>query len=262
MNGGVGESLRAAREAQGLSLEDVEERLKIRRRFLNAIEREQWEVLPEPAYARAFLRSYAALLGLDGDELVARYRDQQQEEAADSIEMEIRNGGRLGVAPPGAGAHPSGGRPRWGLIAGGAALIVVVALILFLALRGGGSEPATDRNATPSRSATTTGSAPEPAPPPEPSNGRVKLTATGDVWACVVDGEGNVLLDGVTLTAGEKQGPFKAERLEMNFGNGLIELTANGEQVPIDAAANPVGYVVTASAVRDLPEGKRPTCGA
>ena len=260
MEGGVGESLRAAREARGLNLEDVEERLKIRRRFLDAIEREQWDMLPEPAYARAFLRSYAALLGLDGDELVERYRDQQHEEAADSIEMEIRNGDRLVVAPPATDARPIGSRPHWGLIAGAAAVIAVAALVLFLALRGGDSGPtATDGNA--SSEAATTGTEPEPTPPSEPSKGRVELTATGAVWACVVDGDGNVLLDGVTLTAGEKQGPFKAKRLEMNLGNGLIELTANGEQLPIDSAANPVGYVVTASGVRDLPEGKRPSCG-
>ncbi len=47
---------------------------KIRTRYLRALEAEEWEVLPGHAYVKGFLRTYANLLGLDGDALVDEYR--------------------------------------------------------------------------------------------------------------------------------------------------------------------------------------------
>jgi hypothetical protein len=63
---GIGEQLSAARSARGIELEEVEERTKIRKRYLRAMEEERWELLPGAAYARAFLRTYAEFLALDG----------------------------------------------------------------------------------------------------------------------------------------------------------------------------------------------------
>ncbi len=259
---GVGESLRAAREAQGLGLEEVEDRLKIRRRFLVAIEAEQWDVLPGSAYARGFVRSYAQLLGLDGEELVGRYIEQRHEPDPDSVEMEI-NGGRLAVAPPGPRPGRRLGRPPWGLLAALAALVTAAVVIVLLVSGGGSSEPAgTGGDRAPAQPQAPATDTTEPSPPPAPAGAKVKLTATGTVWACVVDERGKVILDGVTLSPGEKQGPFRAKRLEMNFGNGLIDLVANGDPVPIPDPANPVGFVVTESKVSDLAVGERPTCAS
>jgi cytoskeleton protein RodZ len=61
----IGEQLRQAREAKGLSIQDVEQATHIRRAFLLAIEEERFEDLPEPTYARGFVRQYAQLVGLD-----------------------------------------------------------------------------------------------------------------------------------------------------------------------------------------------------
>lgn len=69
--GKVGDQLRRAREAKGLSIADVEKTTRIRARFLQAMEEDRWNDLPGPVQARGFLRNYAALLGLDGDALVA-----------------------------------------------------------------------------------------------------------------------------------------------------------------------------------------------
>jgi transcriptional regulator with XRE-family HTH domain len=54
---GIGEQLGAARSARGIELEEVEERTKIRKRYLRAMEEERWNLLPRVAYARAFLRA-------------------------------------------------------------------------------------------------------------------------------------------------------------------------------------------------------------
>ena len=67
---GIGE-LSAARSARGIELEEVEERTKIRKRYLRAMEEERWNLLPRAAYARAFLCAQSvcgspALLSPDG----------------------------------------------------------------------------------------------------------------------------------------------------------------------------------------------------
>jgi cytoskeletal protein RodZ len=67
----IGQRLSEARLARGLSLTDVERQTRIARRYLQAFEADQWDVLPAPVYARGFLRNYARFLGLDDKELLA-----------------------------------------------------------------------------------------------------------------------------------------------------------------------------------------------
>jgi cytoskeleton protein RodZ len=71
---GVGNKLRDARARRKLSLREAEEATKIRARYLQAIENEDWNELPGDTYARAFIRTYGALLGLDGDRLAEEQR--------------------------------------------------------------------------------------------------------------------------------------------------------------------------------------------
>ncbi len=72
---GIGERLRNAREARGLSLDEIEAATRIRRRYLEALEAEAFGELPGSAYARGFLRVYASYLGLPADELIGLYPD-------------------------------------------------------------------------------------------------------------------------------------------------------------------------------------------
>lgn len=71
--GELGEKLRKAREAKGLSLEQVEEATKIVRSYLQALEDEEFERLPAPVYVKGFLRNYASYLGLDAQEVLSLY---------------------------------------------------------------------------------------------------------------------------------------------------------------------------------------------
>lgn len=66
--------LRSAREARGISLATAERELRIRQRYLAALEDGLHDDLPGDVYARGFLRSYAAYLGLQPDTMVALYR--------------------------------------------------------------------------------------------------------------------------------------------------------------------------------------------
>jgi len=71
----LGEELRDARLALGLSIEDVAAQLRIRRVYLVALEEGRVKDLPSPAYAIGFVRNYAAALGLEPGEMVRRLRE-------------------------------------------------------------------------------------------------------------------------------------------------------------------------------------------
>src|SRR5437899_9809559 len=62
----IGDSLREARNRRGLSAADVQKGIRIRERYLTALEEERWELLPGEAYTKGFLRTYAEFLGLNG----------------------------------------------------------------------------------------------------------------------------------------------------------------------------------------------------
>jgi len=72
----IGSSLREARERQGLDLATVERETKIRGKYIRALEDEQFEVLPAQTYVKGFLRTYAEVLGLDGQLYVDEYNSR------------------------------------------------------------------------------------------------------------------------------------------------------------------------------------------
>jgi len=69
----IGSSLREARRRRGLELAEVEAATLIRGGYLDALEQEQFELLPVGSYRRSFLREYAEFLGLDGDTYADEY---------------------------------------------------------------------------------------------------------------------------------------------------------------------------------------------
>ncbi len=75
---GVGQWLRRAREARNLTLEDVEAQLRIRKRYLKALEQADYEALPGDLQIRGFLRNYARFLGLSPEEALVRYEADLQ----------------------------------------------------------------------------------------------------------------------------------------------------------------------------------------
>ena len=63
----LGDMLREAREAMGVSLAEAERETKIRAKYLAALEDDNLGNLPGAVYARGFLHNYAQYLGLDAD---------------------------------------------------------------------------------------------------------------------------------------------------------------------------------------------------
>ncbi len=69
----VGRLLRDQREARGLSIVDIEKRLRIRRHYVEAIEQGRFDLLPGATYIPAFLRAYAKHVGLDPEKVLTAY---------------------------------------------------------------------------------------------------------------------------------------------------------------------------------------------
>jgi cytoskeletal protein RodZ len=73
---GVGEKLQEERLRQGFTLEEIEEETKIRKYYLQALEEENYKVLPPRVYATGFVRRYAKFLGLSETELANEFKQQ------------------------------------------------------------------------------------------------------------------------------------------------------------------------------------------
>lgn len=129
----TGELLERVRREKGLSLRDVENATKIRTRYLEGLEREDYSMLPDQVYVQGFLKTYANYLGLDGEGLAQDFRERRapRRERGLNYERPRSSEFELPVMSPGglAGAE----RRR---ISGAAILTVVLALIL-IALVGG-----------------------------------------------------------------------------------------------------------------------------
>ncbi|HAW71545.1 MAG TPA: hypothetical protein DCX37_10270 [Firmicutes bacterium] len=69
----LGAYLKSCREEKGLSLQKIQEDTKIRLKYLEAIEADRLEILPGEVYIRGFLRTYATAVGLNEDQVIARY---------------------------------------------------------------------------------------------------------------------------------------------------------------------------------------------
>ncbi|MDZ4063207.1 MAG: helix-turn-helix domain-containing protein, partial [Coriobacteriia bacterium] len=76
MNRTLGETLSSARRALGASIADAEQETRIRTRSLEALERADYDKLPNPAYVKGYIISYAKFLGLDPAPLLELYREE------------------------------------------------------------------------------------------------------------------------------------------------------------------------------------------
>lgn len=76
----VSELLKRARKEKGISLEHLSEKTKIRKKYLLALEKGEWEKLPGLAYIKGFLKSYAEAVALDPKQILAFFRREYKQE--------------------------------------------------------------------------------------------------------------------------------------------------------------------------------------
>jgi len=127
----IGSSLREARLRQELDFPALEERTKIRPKYLRALEDERFDILPAPTYVKGFLRSYAEALGLDGQPFVDEYNSRF---AVGEDEVVVRATRRV---PP-----PRRGRParESGIAVAALLAIAILTALVIAAWRFGGPE--------------------------------------------------------------------------------------------------------------------------
>ncbi|HEV7215219.1 MAG TPA: RodZ domain-containing protein [Chloroflexota bacterium] len=117
----LGQQLREAREARGLSVDDVARGTRIRAAYIRALEEERFADLPAPVYVRGFLRNYATFLGLDAEELIG----ELEQERGGAFQSQHRPKPQQYSAPVWRGPSPRG-------MAGAALLVLLVGFIAFI----------------------------------------------------------------------------------------------------------------------------------
>jgi cytoskeleton protein RodZ len=215
---GLGQRIRATREARGLSLSDVAQQIRIRSVYLAAIEDESWSTIGAPVYIRGFLRTYARFLGLDPEEAVAAF-NRTQPAPPQSLP------GREAEAPEPARRSPL---LIW------VASIVAVLLIAFvvyneLTLRRGGTQTTTAAaTGTPAPAASTT-PASRPAAPKPSATDSLALVLSAPSWLRVTV-DGSVSMEG-TFPAGTSK-TFHGKNALVRIGNaGGVEIYVDGKDV-------------------------------
>jgi cytoskeletal protein RodZ len=130
----IGEVLERRRLERGLSLEEVEEATRIRTRYLEGLEREDYSFLPDEVYVRGFLKTYADYLGLDGAglarELKERRASRRERQAGGHERPRTRSELERPILQPGGVA----GTRRRGVSGATVATIVVVLILLTVVL--------------------------------------------------------------------------------------------------------------------------------
>lgn len=87
----IGPSLREARTRRGFSPADVHKAVRIRERYLTALEEERWDMLPGDAYTKGFLRTYAEFLGLNGQLYIDEYNARVAQHDEEPFVPEVLN---------------------------------------------------------------------------------------------------------------------------------------------------------------------------
>ncbi len=211
MDTGIGATLREARNRRKVDLSEVEAAIKIRVRYLQAMENEEWDALPGGAYTRGFIRTYASYLGLDGERLADDYRRATGppggERAPKRVEP-VPTARRAAPAPRSPAASSS--RPSassWSLSWSASPSPEAAARL-----------PRRRRRATARRRGRSHAQAPATASKPGVA---VRLTATAEVWVCLLDAKEQPLVDGQILEEGDRSRPVPLQGLRSRPGQRL-----------------------------------------
>jgi cytoskeletal protein RodZ len=257
----IGSTLREARMHARIDISEIETETKIRAKYLRALENEEWDLLPGPTYVKSFLRTYADALGLDGKLLIEEYK--LRHERLSDVELQP-------IAPPGQRDRRRPPRASFGrgwLIA--VVIAGLVAALYFLGIagddNGGSSSTSTPTTATqPKSSSNKSGAAAVPAKKKKkkttPKFARLSVVATGQVYVCLKAAGQRTPIDGIVLTSGARQGPYKSSRFRVQLGTSEARLVVNGKSHSVPPASNGIGYEITPTKVRRLAQSKWPSC--
>jgi cytoskeleton protein RodZ len=221
----AGALLRAARERSGRSVEDCAVALRSRANQIDAMERGDFEVFGGDVYARGFLRSYARLLGVEEQEVLALHGHDPAfgvSTATSPVPLKLRRG-----------------IPSW--LVAIVAVVAVAGVLATVLMFGGRRAPDVVQAVDPGLDAPGTVTEPDAAPPvtpapqaPEPVAGPpidLVLAFEATSWLEVLV-DGIVVEPGVLVPAGDTLRFTGQEEVSLRFGNaGGVRVEANGEDL-------------------------------
>ncbi|RAP76195.1 helix-turn-helix domain-containing protein [Paenibacillus montanisoli] len=130
----LGDLLRKAREQRKLTLDDIQELTKIRKRYLEAIEEGTYSVLPGSFYVRAFVKNYAEAVGLDSEEVLRLYNNEIPANVSEQVVEPVQR-------PRRSQSHSTDRWSRWGFrTLMWSFLLLIVVLVYIYAIK----QPSTD----------------------------------------------------------------------------------------------------------------------
>lgn len=249
----VGEVLRAEREKQGLSVKDIEKGTSIRALYIQAIEDGNYSVLPGEVYLKGFIRNYASFLGLDPQNMMELYRQNQSPQSA---VPQAPAAAPAAPAPAAPAPKPTASTPtpprndRKPEKSGGSSTKWVVIGLVVLLIGGGawaameflGQTP--EQPKVPQTTPKTTQPAPVPAPTPTPTPVPAPVTPqkpptqakpivlvakyTAECWTRVV-ADGKEVYEGIPKM-GETLTWNADKEVTIHVGNAAgVDLTYNGQ---------------------------------
>ncbi|MEN3972164.1 helix-turn-helix domain-containing protein [Sphingomicrobium sp. XHP0235] len=185
----VGTQLKEAREAKGISLDDMAARTRIPKRHIENLENNDWEKLPASTYAAGFAKTHATMVGVD-----PAWAAQSVREHMGAYVPQHDTSGTYEIS------EDKRGMPGWLIIV--AILLIVGAILLFSWMNdqrlAADDEPVAEEVVVEDE----VEAAPEAAAPQVAADTPVTLVATRAVWLRVTDG-GEVLI-GRELAEGEE----------------------------------------------------------
>ncbi|EHQ90316.1 helix-turn-helix domain-containing protein [Desulfosporosinus youngiae] len=231
---GEGQMLRTAREEKGWSLLETEEITKIRVRYIQALEEEEYGIIPGATYVKGYLRTYSKQLGINPDEIIELYSSSIKPEPAPVIEIPDRM----------VKSHSLRVRP---VIIGSMALAAIaLAIGIKIWYQPEGSVPDPGYTSPPMISSPNTETTPPPATSPEtpgkssppdvvasPQDGlTAQLVFTQACWIEIkIDGQAPFQGTFAAGTSKEVKGIDKIELVSIGNAGGLT-VTLNGKAMP------------------------------
>jgi len=243
---------------QGLDISDVEEKTRIRSKYLRALENEEWTSLPGETYVERFLKTYADSLGLDSDRIVDEHRRQTAEtprsEAVKSLQRKSSDSAKR---------RHSRSIPAGAATVG--ALVIIFGLLFAVGLLSG-----EDKNDVTQVQVTTTvkEQSPRSATKKELSADKrssnnlvsLKIEPQTKLWVCLIDYNGKELIPGAVVPIAQASKKYRSKRFLLTLGNGQAEISVDGKKQDVPDSANPIGYRITKKGISRLTKAERPTC--
>ena len=234
----IGNTLREARVRRNLTLQQVEEDTKIRVKYVQAMENEDFDVMPGATYVKGFLRTYSGYLGLDPEVILGEYRSR----VSPASEKHEPFGGSSVIGKP----HSH--RDRNTLVFVAVICLLVLGVLIVLGRGGGQKTPQTSPSALGigSPTPTTTPSTHASQAATDKLKNVVRVNAAfGDCWTQVrKDGAtGSVLFTG-TVPKGHSR-TFKYKVLWVRLGSpSMVKLVVEGKTQPPISGVNPADFII------------------